>query len=97
MARSRAVKVPTGEPSPFNVPTNTHPKAARSIVEEESESDDSVASDDESDIDHKPIPRSVREDIVKFEESFRDIAKRYRLIDRIGEGKRFLVTGAFAI
>ena len=88
MARSRALKVPTGEPSPFNIPTTTHPTAARSIDAEESESDESVASDDDSDIDHKPIPRSVAEDIAMFEESFRDISKRYRLIDRIGEGER---------
>jgi cell division control protein 7 len=42
----------------------------------------SDSEDDSSDI--SPV---VAEDIAKFEESFKDITKKYRLIDRIGEGK----------
>lgn len=32
------------------------------------------------------VEESVAEDIARFESSFRDITKRYRLINRIGEG-----------
>jgi hypothetical protein len=33
------------------------------------------------------VEESVAEDIAKFEESFRNINKRFRLINRIGEGE----------
>lgn len=42
---------------------------------------ESSCSDDESDLDE-----NVAEDMLKFEESFRGITKRYRLVNRIGEG-----------
>ena len=94
MARSRNLKVPTGEPSPFNILGDTHPKTTKSQVQDsislnsEPNSDGSETSDEDSEIHHKPVPRSVREDIAKFEESFNDLAKQYRLIDRIGEGEK---------
>ncbi len=34
----------------------------------------------------EPLDPVVQEDIDKFEESFKGITQRYRLIDRIGEG-----------
>lgn len=46
---------------------------------EESGGTHSDESDDE-------IDESVAEDMQKFEESFRGITRRYRLINRIGEG-----------
>lgn len=99
MARSRAIKLPTGEPSPFNVLRKSPRKASEPEVEE------IISDDEESDISdtsegpeqlHKTVTRSVLEEIAKFEESFKDFAKRYRLIDRIGEGKLtllFVLTG----
>lgn len=49
------------------------------------ESDDTNAalSDDDDEVED-----SVLEDIQQFEESFKGISKRYRLINRIGEGKK---------
>lgn len=42
---------------------------------------ESSGSDDEDSVDE-----NVAEDMLKFEETFRGITKRYRLINRIGEG-----------
>lgn len=54
--------------------------------------DESMGPLDESgatvtDSEDEEIEDSVAEDIQKFEESFRNINKRYRLINRIGEGE----------
>lgn len=40
---------------------------------------------DESD--DEAIQESVAEDILKFEQSFGNVAKKYRFINRIGEGR----------
>lgn len=37
--------------------------------------------------DEEEIDEGVAEDMQKFEESFKGITKRYRLLNRIGEGK----------
>ena len=87
MARARAAKVPTAEPSPFNVLEDVTESERQEMVLEEGESDEEETSDDESEKQHQSIPRSVREDIAGFEESFKDLSRRYRLIDRIGEGE----------
>jgi cell division control protein 7 len=42
--------------------------------------------DSSSDLD-EPIDSSVLQDMDKFEASFKDIKDRFRLINRIGEGK----------
>ena len=47
---------------------------------EESEAEDS--SDEES----KPLSRATRDEIEKFEDSFKGITQQYRVVDRIGEG-----------
>ena len=52
-------------------------------VEEEVEYSES---DDSSDEAQKPLSRAVLDEITKFEDSFKDITKQYRIIDRIGEG-----------
>ena len=51
------------------------------IVDDEDEDDEMESEDEEHAVD--PI---VQSDIRQFEESFRGISKKYRLIDRIGEG-----------
>lgn len=51
---------------------------------EESGCTKSISSDDEDD--DEEIDELVLEDMQKFEESFRGITKRYRLLNRIGEG-----------
>lgn len=51
---------------------------------EESGCTKSVSSDDEED--EEEIDELVLEDMQKFEESFRGITKRYKLLNRIGEG-----------
>jgi cell division control protein 7 len=43
------------------------------------------------------VEDSVAEDIVRFEESFVGINKRYRLINRIGEGMCLLIGLAYAV
>lgn len=54
--------------------------------------DESMGPLDESgatvtDSEDEEVEQSVAEDIQKFEESFRNINKRFRLINRIGEGE----------
>jgi cell division control protein 7 len=56
--------------------------------------DESMGPLDESgvtvtDSEDEEIEESVADDIAKFEDSFRNINKRYRLINRIGEGMRY--------
>ena len=92
------VAVPTNEPSPFNPQhapdgRNKRRVIARRVAEEDQEEeegseDDTEASNasDESEGNYRKVLRGVREDMAKFEDSFRDVAKQYRLIDRIGEG-----------
>lgn len=55
---------------------------------QETSEDDTEASDasDKFEGNRRKVSRGVREDIAKFEESFKEVAKQYRLIDRIGEG-----------
>lgn len=52
----------------------------QSPEEDESASTEADQSDEELDDD-------VAEDLRKFQESFRGISKRYKLMNRIGEGK----------
>lgn len=91
MARARAMKVPTGEPSPFNVLEDVPQNVTRANHQEVVQDDDAMSvdeqiSDDSSETHHTLVPRSVLDDIARFEESFNDLTKQYRLIDRIGEG-----------
>ena len=94
-------QVPTGEASPFNV-IDSHSKNAAHVqqnavqevnyVEEEDELEEEEDEDAGSDTsamseeNHRSIPQHVLDDMAKFEASFKDLAKQYRLIDRIGEG-----------
>lgn len=57
----------------------------RSSSDESDASDNSVASKKKK---RRKIDPAVAEDMAKFEESFKGISKRYRLIDRIGEGRK---------
>ena len=43
-------------------------------------------SEDSAEEVQNPLSRTVLEEIGKFEDSFKDITKQYRIIDRIGEG-----------
>ncbi|KAL9122083.1 MAG: hypothetical protein Q9187_001367 [Circinaria calcarea] len=92
-------KAPTGEPSPFNVledsrdtPEHNHASVKEEgfdvIDRDEVSGDESEGSNgSESSIEsRRPIDKSVMEDMVKFEESFKGITQRFRLINRIGEG-----------
>ena len=42
--------------------------------------------DESSDEERKPVLRSVLDEIARFEKSFQDITRQYRIIDKIGEG-----------
>jgi cell division control protein 7 len=57
---------------------------------EESGCTRSVSSDDEDAAEEEEIDELVLEDMQKFEESFRGITKRYRLLNRIGEGTEMM-------
>jgi cell division control protein 7 len=59
-------------------------------VYEENDVDDE-ASDSSSDGEAEVDP-AVSEDMAKFEESFKGITKRFKLINRIGEGTRLLLS-----
>ena len=95
MARA---KPPSAEPSPFNIledrPTldeyQKRIEQARrdrgpqeELSEDDSDSSNDVAAPGKK---YRKIDPAVLEDMVKFEDSFKGINKRYRLIDRIGEG-----------
>ena len=41
----------------------------------------------ESSSEEEPVDETVREDMLKLEESFQEHGMKFRLIDRIGEGK----------
>ena len=43
-------------------------------------------SDSSSGEDSKRLSRTVQDEISRFEESFKDITRRFRIVDRIGEG-----------
>ena len=98
MARA---KPPSAEPSPFNIledrPTLDEYQLQVEAAQrdrhgrDENSDDDSATTDDSaaSRKRHRKKDPSVVEDMAKFEESFRGITKRYRLIDRIGEGILF--------
>ncbi|MCJ1382206.1 hypothetical protein MMC17_005318 [Xylographa soralifera] len=91
-------KPSAAEPSPFNIledrPTldeyqaRIEQKRRYQREREELGDDGSDTSDDSAVQVKKPraIDPTVKEDMIKFEESFKGINKRYRLIDRIGEG-----------
>ena len=93
MARTR---ISTREPNPFSIlkdqPNNgdgSRESTDELVLDDKEVSDEETAGSDTSDASeasHRVIPRSVLEDIAKFEDDFPDIATQYRLIDRIGEG-----------
>ena len=67
-------------------PNQARPRYAHDAVEEaETTSEDTEEEDEEEEEDE--IDESVVEDMRKLEESFRGISQRYRLINRIGEGR----------
>lgn len=53
-------------------------------IDQESIQDDGYSDSDESDFTVDPV---VQEDMDKFEETFKGIKERFRLINRIGEGQ----------
>ena len=55
--------------------------------EQDTEMNESGVSRDDSDGEDEQVDDSVAEDLASFEHSFKDITKRFRLINRIGEGK----------
>ena len=60
-----------------------------SDLSEESESSESSVEDDAA------VEDSVLEDMKKFEDSFKGIAERYRLLKRIGEGCSYLLSSCW--
>jgi hypothetical protein len=99
MART---KPSAGDPSLFNIhedrPTLDEYQATiekarlRQVEDLESSQDDSESGNDFPGSSNKVkrprvIDPAVAEDMAKFEESFKGITRRYRLIDRIGEGE----------
>ena len=42
--------------------------------------------DGSSDDEQKPISRTVQDEISRFEDSFKELRRKYRVVDRIGEG-----------
>ena len=61
-----------------------HDEAEETLDESGDPLDESAHTVDSSD---EEIDESVAEDIVRFESSFEGINKRYRLINRVGEGE----------
>lgn len=57
------------------------------IVEDEEENEEDLSDDYEDSESEDEVDESVIEDMRKLEESFRGISRKYRLINRIGEGE----------
>lgn len=59
-------------------------RRSRAHIEDDSDEDDDCGLDDESSEDD--VDESVAEDMRKLDETFQGISRRYRLVNRIGEG-----------
>lgn len=87
--------IPTAEESPFNIledfPRNPNGQTkSRQPGNEDNLSDDSAeTSDDSRDSTESQADanRALVDDLTKFEESFKGITTRFKLISRIGEGR----------
>jgi len=64
---------------------------SRGDVEEIEQEDDDEYSDAYSDDSDDVVDPKVQEDMDKFQETFKGIKDRFRLINRIGEGNSLLV------
>jgi hypothetical protein len=85
---------------PFDGRPEKHPESVETMEQydsqdeqEEQDGDDATAEGSEGSYDsteeqEEEIDPQVLEDMIKFEESFQGISKRFRIINRIGEGKR---------
>lgn len=84
MSKARAALQRAAEPLSFH-------HNVKEEAEDEHMSDESGGPLDESgrtvDTSDEEVEDSVAEDIARFEDSFTGINKRYRLINRIGEGR----------
>ena len=93
-------KPPSAGPNPFNILEDSPNIAEYRQKNEEAQQypdDSNRSSSVETDASEQStaskkkklrrIDPAVAEDMAKFEESFKGISKRYRLIDRIGEGR----------
>lgn len=63
------------------------------IVEDEEEDEEDLPEDYEDGESEDEVDESVIEDMRKLEESFRGISRKYRLINRIGEGEISIPSG----
>lgn len=64
------------------------PRPIQLVEDDEDDAVEEEASDEfEEDEDEDDIDDSVAEDMKKLEESFKGISQKYRLINRIGEGR----------
>ena len=66
------------------------------IEESRAEGDDDDQEDaysEESDDSDDVVEAAVQEDMLRFQETFKGIKDRFRLINRIGEGKEFSFRG----
>ncbi|ERF70954.1 hypothetical protein EPUS_06739 [Endocarpon pusillum Z07020] len=63
------------------------------IVEDEEEDEENLSEEDEDEDGESEdeVDESVIEDMRKLEESFRGISRKYRLINRIGEGENWVL------
>ena len=90
---------PSEDPSPFNVledsrdrESHHHVEPRRGSVAKLDQEEVSASSGTESDgsegsvESHGQVEKAVMEDMVKFEDTFKGITQRFRLINRIGEG-----------
>lgn len=68
-----------------DIPVHLDPDAAPNMDESRDPLEESGCTHDGSD-EEEVVDESVAEDMDRFEETFKGINKRYRLINRIGEG-----------
>jgi len=78
MRRKAAEEVVVYEDVPMEEDEDTVMDESRGPLEESG----CTRSDDSG----EEVEESVADDMARFEDSFKDITKRYRLINRIGEG-----------
>ena len=95
---------PTGDPNPFDILDESRHQVPRNHVESrrgrpgrlgqdeiaEYSGTESERSDGSAES-HGAVEKAVMEDMAKFEDTFKGITERFRLINRIGEGTEDII------
>jgi cell division control protein 7 len=92
MAKTKAIRL---KPQDYQIPIHEDLSADDNGASEMDETEDEAqsplsrgasSSDEDAECSEEELEQSVAEDMARFEDTFKGISDRYRLINRIGEG-----------